>query len=130
MLSEQKQSTFAFLKNGGIGFASNVKNMTAESLAAAARLAPRGGIQQLKQNKDVPQTVRDALNAMELATADVIGTDGHRRLCRREGWAYMETFGAPLIFTTPNLADNKQVLLLEVQGFKVHFDATKDVAED
>ena len=42
----------------------------------------------------------------------------------------METFGAPLIFTTPNLADNKQVLLLEVQGFKVHLDATKDVAED
>ena len=130
MLCEQKQSTFAFLKNGGMAFASRVRSLTAETLAAAARIAPRGGIRELMQNKDVPQIVRDALHAMQLSQADVIGTDGHRRLCRREGWAYMEAFGAPLIFTTPNLADTKQILLLEVQGYKVEFDASHDFADD
>ena len=130
MLCEQKQSTFAFLKNGGMAFASRMKSLTAESLAAAARIAPRGGIKDLMQNTAVPQTVRDALSAMQLSQADVIGTDGHRRLCRREGWAYMETFGAPLVFTTPNLADTKQVLLLRVQGYKVELDASDDLTED
>ena len=93
-------------------------------------MAPRSGIRELMQNKDVPQTVRDALQAMQLSQADTIGTDGHRRLCRREGWAYMETFGPPLVFTTPNLADTKQVLLLEVQGYKVNFDVSQDTAKD
>ena len=39
-LCEQKQSTFAFLKNGGMAFASRVRSLSAETLAAAARMAP------------------------------------------------------------------------------------------
>ena len=42
----------------------------------------------------------------------------------------MEAFGPPLVFTTPNLADTKQVLLLEVQGCKVNFDVSQDTAGD
>ena len=45
--------------------------------------------------------------SMPSASATVIGTDGHRRLCRDEGVAYMETFGPPLIFLTPNVADTQ-----------------------
>ena len=74
------------------------------------------------QSKKVPQIIRDALNAMQVATADVIGTDGHRRLCRHEGWAYMCLWGPPLIFVTPNLADSKQPLLLIVQGEEIRLD--------
>ena len=73
-------------------------------------------IQAMAQNKAVPQVVRDALTAMQIATADAIGTDGHRRLCRHEGIAYMTLWGPPLIFATPNLADGKNPLLLVVQG--------------
>ena len=51
---------------------------------------------------------------MQMAFADVLGTDGHRRLCRHEGVAYMQLFGPPMIFCTPNLADTKQLLLLVV----------------
>ena len=85
-----------------------IKDLSAETLASAARLTGgRGGLQDIMQNKKVPHIVRDALNVMQVATSDVIGTDGHRRLCRHEGWAYMCLWGPPLIFATPNLADNK-----------------------
>eukprot|EP00438_Fugacium_kawagutii_P016068 Skav230578 [mRNA] locus=scaffold1455:7449:9152:+ [translate_table: standard] len=53
---------------------------------------------------------------MQGASAAVLGTDGHRRLCRHEGVAYMEMFGPPLIFLTPNVADTQHPLLLVVQG--------------
>ena len=74
-------------------------------------------------NKNVPQVVREALNAMQMAFADVVGTDGHRRLCRHEGVAYMTRFGPPVHFCTPNLADTKQRLLLVVEGVEVRLDA-------
>ena len=74
-------------------------------------------------NKNVPQVVREALNAMQMAFADVVGTDGHRRLCRHEGVAYMRRFGPPVRFCTPNLADTKQRLLLVVEGVEVRLDA-------
>ena len=54
--------------------------------------------------------------AMNGASSAVLGTDGHRLFCRREGVAYMEAFGPPLIFVTPNVADAQHPLLLIVQG--------------
>ena len=55
-------------------WASRVKDISAEMLALAARVAPQSGIQALGQNKQVPQLVRDALNA---------GGDGERSGHRR-----------------------------------------------
>ena len=122
-LSEYRPSTFHFLKNGGIALAQRVRHLSVETLATAARLTHgQGGIQGLLQNKQVPQLVRDAQNTMQMATADVLGTDGHRRLCRHEGHAYMALFGPPLVFCTPNLADGKQPLLLIVQGQEISLD--------
>ena len=54
---------------------------------------------------DVPQNLKTALRSLQLATQDVVGTDGHRRLLRHEGVAYSLAFGSPLVFTTPSLAD-------------------------
>jgi len=127
-LSETRRATFAFLTNGGFAMARRVADLKAEELVTAARAASRtcggGGLQSIMQQKDTPKIVRDGLNAMQMATADVIGTDGHRRLCRHEGHAYMVLFGAPLVFTTPNLADGKFPLLLIVQGEEVRLDHT------
>ena len=72
--------------------------LKADDLASAARVVdPSSGdsTQQLLQNTSVPKTVKDALQAMQSASATVLGTDGHRRQCRYEGVAYMETFGPP-----------------------------------
>ena len=59
---------------------------------------------------------------MQVATVDVIGTGGHRRLCRHEGWAYMCLQGPQLIFVTPSLADSKQPLLSNAQGQEIRLD--------
>ena len=94
-LAERHQSGFAFLKNGGFKWAEKVRHLTAEQLAEAARVhVGGGGLQALASNKQVPQVVREALNAMQMAFADVLGTDGHRRLCRHEGVAYMSGVSA------------------------------------
>ena len=128
-LVERHQSAFAFLKNGGMKWAEKVRHLTPEDLASSARQAVGGGgIKAILANKHVPQLVREALSAMQMAFADVLGTDGHRRLCRHEGVAYMQLFGPPVIFCTPNLADTKQVLLLVVQGVDVRLD-DGDLAE-
>ena len=64
-------------------WAERVRHLEPELLAEAARVhAGVGGLQSLGTNPNVPQIVRDALNVMQMAFADVIGTDGHRRLCR------------------------------------------------
>ena len=122
-LVERHQSAFSFLKNGGLKWAEKVRHLTPEALASSSRLAAGGGgIKAILNNKNVPQLVREALNAMQMAFADVLGTDGHRRLCRHEGVAYMSLFGPPVIFCTPNLADSKQPLLLVVQGEEIRLD--------
>lgn len=125
-LVERHQSAYSFLKNGGLGWAQKVCGLTPEMLAQAARQnTGGGGIKAIIANKNAPQLVREALNAMQMSFADVLGTDGHRRLCRHEGVAYMTLFGPPLIFCTPNLADTKQVLLLVVQGIDVRLDESE-----
>ena len=125
-LTERHQSAFAFLKNGGMKWAEKVRHLTPETLANSARLdVGAGGIQAIVSNKSVPQVVREALNAMQMAFADVVGTDGHRRLCRHEGVAYMALFGPPVTFCTPNLADTRQVMLLVVEGVEVRLDAAE-----
>ena len=128
-LWQRHSSAFAFLRQGGMKFAAQVRALTPEMLANAARLEHTGGgIKGICSNANVPQTVKQALSAMQMAFADVIGTDGHRTLCRHEGNAYMALFGPPLIFCTPNLADTKQKLLMVVQGQEVNIDRD-DVAQ-
>lgn len=124
-LTERRPSAFAFLQNGGMKLAEGVRHLMPEALAESAR-AHTGArnLQSLAANPSVPQMVRHALNVMQQASADVLGMDGHRLLCRHEGVAYMATFGCPLIFTTPNLLDTKQMLLMVVEVQEVWLDAS------
>ncbi|CAJ1335646.1 unnamed protein product, partial [Effrenium voratum] len=123
-LTDQRAASYNFLKNGGMAFAKRLEKLTAEDLASAARAAPdAGGLDHFLKEAAVPQTVKDALHAMHSASATVVGTDGHRQLCRHEGVAYMETFGPPLTFLTPNVADTQHPLLLVVQGEEVDLGA-------
>jgi len=62
------------------------------------------------------------VHAMHQSTANVIGSNGHRRLLQKEGVAYTLAFAAPLVFTTVNPADTKQPLLLVVQGGTLHLE--------
>ena len=90
-LTDQRHASYQFLKNGGMQFAKTLTTLKASDLAAAARVVdPSSGnaIQQLMQNASVPKNIKDALQAMQGASAAVLGTDGHRRQCRHEGVAY------------------------------------------
>ena len=105
-LTDQRNASYNFLKNGGMAFAQNLKELRASDLALAARVVePTWGdsLQQVLKNDAVPRKVKACFEAMQAASANVVGTDGHRRHCRHEGWAYMEMFGPPLIFLTPNV---------------------------
>ena len=128
-LVEQRQAQYTFLVNGGIACASKVCSLSAEELARNARAAPQCGIKALAYNKNVSQVVRDALQYLQASTAHVPGTDGHRQHCRHEGHAYMTLFGPPLIFTTPNLADGKQPLLLVAQSHEIRLDAADGLSD-
>ena len=53
---------------------------------------------------------------MQVATQDVLNTDGHRRLLRHEGQAYAARYGASAIFTTPNLPQQRHATFLLTRG--------------
>ena len=79
VLASQQESTHAFLKNGGIGWASKVRKLTPELLAESARVGSMGDdIKAIAQNRNTPQLVREALNMMQMATSHVLGTNGQR----------------------------------------------------
>ena len=120
-LTDQHAAAYGFLKNGGMAFAKSLQKLSPEMLAEAARVSKDSGasVQQLNKTPGIAREVKDAFLAMTGASSAVLGTDGHRQFCRHEGVAYMETFGPPLVFVTPNVADTQHPLLLIVQGEKI-----------
>ena len=61
VLASQQESTHAFLKNGGIGWASKVRRLSPELLAQSARVGSMGDdIKAIAQNRNTPQLVREA----------------------------------------------------------------------
>ena len=79
-------------------------------------------MQRLQADKDAPTSLKQGVNCLHQATAQLIGSNGHRRLLHQEGVAYTLRFGPALVFATPNLADAKQPMLLIVQGEEFAFD--------
>eukprot|EP00435_Cladocopium_sp_Y103_P020412 s4911_g5.t1 len=101
-------------------FANSLGKLSKADLAQAARVVDTScgnSMQQLLNDKAVPRVVKDAIQAMHGASA--------------MGVAYMETFGPPLVFLTPNVADTQHPLLLVVQGETVDLGAvTEDMEQD
>ena len=79
------------------------------------------------RDPNVPSVVRNALDTMQVATSDVLDTDGHRRLLRHEGVALAARFGASAIFLTPNLAQHRHVTILLTRSDVEHAELRLDV---
>ena len=112
---------------GAFGYASKCAHITPkmiEDTILRQEQTSKGktSLQSILADKDLPSQLRTALTSLHQATASLVGSDGHRKLLQREGVAYTLRYGPALIFTTPNLADNKQPLLLIVQGELIEFD--------
>ena len=126
-VTETTKSVHSFMKTPrAYGYAQASAQVTPTMLEEAMiKSEERGGrisVQSLLAGKDLPHQLRTAFTSLHQATASLIGSDGHRRLLQKEGVAYTLYAGPPMIFTTPNLADTKQPLLLLVQGQEVRLD--------
>ena len=131
-ITETAQSIHTFMKTpGAYRFAKDIAELSPDMIRTVliddAYKVQKVSIESLYANPDVPSNVRKALSSLHQATANLIGSDGHRRALRYEGNAYTMRFGPPLLFTTPNVADDKQVLLLVVQGEEYHL--TRELTE-
>ena len=126
-VTETTKSVHTFLKTpGAFGVARAIADITPEKLEEYMLTSEREGrpvsLQRLQADKDAPTSLKQGVNCLHQATAQLIGSNGHRRLLHQEGVAYTLRFGPALIFTTPNLADAKQPMLLIVQGEEFAFD--------
>ena len=124
-VTETTRSIHAWLKTpGAFGLSRGLVDLKPELLQEVMlkHKGKRASMQSIMADKDLPKEVRAAFNALHQSTGALVGSDGHRRLLRHEGIAYTLCFGPPLIFTTPNLADTRQPLLLTVQGVAFGLD--------
>ena len=62
------------------------------------------------------------MSMFHMVTGTVVGSDGYRVQCRHAGQAYTILWGPPFVFTTPNLADTRNVTLLLVQGVPINLE--------
>ena len=126
-VTETTKSIHTFMKTpGAFGFTREVAEISPDMIEGMLLRSQQGkqkvSMQSVLADKDLPTAVRKAFFSLHQATGNLLGSDGHRRLLRKEGVAYTLRWGPPLVFTTPNIADNKQMLLLVVQGEEFHFD--------
>ena len=128
-VTETTTSTHTWLKTpGAYGFSRHCAQITPKMLQDAILRQEQNqkgktSLHSILNDKDLPSQLRTAFSSLQQATASLVGSDGHRKLLQREGVAYTLRYGPALVFATPNLADNKQPLLLLVQGEPVELDA-------
>ena len=71
--------------------------------------------------------VRSASHLFNLIMGKVVGSNGYRIACRHQFSAYTIFWGAPLIFCTPNIADNRNFAILLTQDRSVNLDKDADI---
>ena len=86
--------------------------VTAEEFLDTMELCGKGAsMTEVSQNEAVPMRVKASLRTLNLCMNHVVGTNAHRTLLRHVGFAYRLLWGAPLVFTTPNVADTKHAMV-------------------
>ena len=110
------QASKAHVKRRGFQTAcKSIAGLTPELLLKAIAMLGEGAdFRTLIRNDGVPAEVRAAVQALILCTGDVIGTEGHRTQIRHNIHAYGTHFGQSHVFITPNIADNRLALLVEL----------------
>ena len=78
------------------------------------------------ENDGVQALIRRVSHLFNLIMGQVVGTDGYRIGNRHKFTAYTLFFGSPIIFCTPNLADNRNVLILLTQDQEIKLDLSAD----
>ena len=85
---------------GMLGKLKQLAELPLRLVMASAESGEHGGVMGL---------VRSASHLFNLIMGKVVGSNGYRIACRHEFSAYTIFWGAPLIFCTPNIADNRNL---------------------
>ena len=107
------QSARLFVRKQRLGESiADLAALTPEDLAQVVAVLGRGaGIKQALGLEGVPRNVKSALRSMLLSNRDVVGSDAHRTTLRHISTSYTRLFGPPLVFTTPNIADTRNLMV-------------------
>ena len=84
--------------------------------AAIASLGPNASVKDVLRGPDVDPDVKTALSELMVFTSEVIGSDGARAKLRHEQNGYALMFGPTGGFLTPNLADTRSPLIVQLHG--------------
>ena len=117
------RSSKAYVKRGGFSrHCSVIASVQTEHLLKAMALhGERADIRELIRSPDVDVSLKKALASVLAASANILGTEGHRSQIRLRGHAAGWHYGTTHLFATPNLADSRapmflQLHLQDVQG--------------
>ncbi|CAE7487143.1 tkt, partial [Symbiodinium necroappetens] len=84
------------------------------SLSAMALHGEKADIRELLRSSEVDVSLKRALGSVLQVGASVLGTEGHRSQIRLRGHAAGWHYGTSHVFVTPNLADSRASLLLQL----------------
>jgi hypothetical protein len=90
----------------------DVGDLTPADMRQACAVAGDGaGLKEALQNPEVPERVKGAMRHLLLCMSNVVGSNAHRTTLRHMCSGYRLLYGAPLVFTTMNVADTKHPLM-------------------
>ena len=90
----------------------DVGSLTPADMRQACAVAGDGaGLKEALQNPEVPERVKAAMRHLLLCMSNVVGSNAHRTTLRHMCSGYRLLYGAPLVFTTMNVADTKHPLM-------------------
>ena len=87
---------------------------TEQLLKAMALHGESADLRELLRDPQVDVSLKRALGGVLQATSSIIGMEGHRSQIRLRGHAAGWHFGSAHVFVTPNLADIRSPLLLQL----------------
>ena len=98
---------------------------TEQLLKAMALHGDNADVRELLRDPNIDASLKRALGGVLQATSSIIGMEGHRSQIRLRGHAAGWHYGSAHLFVTPNLADIRSPLLLQL-----HLQDTAGTVED
>ena len=110
------RATKGYVKRSGFGKHCRViSGVSSEQILRAMALkGENADIRELLQSSEVDPALKKALAGVLQATSMIVGSEGHRSQIRLRGHAAGWHYGTAHVFCTPNLADGRASLLLQL----------------
>ena len=95
-------------------------------LKVIALQGEKADLREVMRDPAVDAKLKQALGDVMITTSDIIGMEGHRSQIRHRGHAAGWHYGNATLFVTPNLADTRASLLLQLHGKQYQLSANLD----